>query len=113
MEIVGCSIVRESNGLALSSRNSQLSKRLREEASLIFKTLMTVRDQFGTKNVDLISDWVELQFKDHPDMDLEYFTIVDDQLLRPLGNQVKEKKYRAFIAVYAEGIRLIDNVALN
>ena len=113
VQIIGCDIVREESGLAMSSRNSRLSKRLRIEASYIYKVLKTAKSQFGMKSARSVTDWVNEQFKSHPDLELEYFVIADSNSLKPIKKKEKGKKYRAFIAVYAEGIRLIDNVALN
>ena len=112
-DIIGCSIVRENSGLALSSRNERLSKRLRNEASFIYKTLKSAKAQFGMKSAQKVTNWVYDQFKGHPDLKIEYFLITDDQKLKPVKRKSKSKKYRAFIAVYAEDIRLIDNIALN
>ena len=113
VEIVSCSIVREANGLALSSRNARLSKRLRNEASFIYKSLKSAKVQFGMKSARSVTEWVYDQFKGHPDLSIEYFVIADDQKLQPVLKKIKGKKYRAFIAAYAEDIRLIDNIALN
>ncbi len=113
VEIIGCDIVREENGLAMSSRNKRLSKRLRKEASFIYRNLKTAKKQFGTESASSVTGWVEEQFSSHPDLELEYFVIADSSTLKPVQRKRKDKKYRAFIAVYAEGIRLIDNVALN
>jgi pantoate--beta-alanine ligase len=46
-------------------------------------------------------------------MELEYFQIADVETLTPIKTRQENSKYRAFIAVYAEGIRLIDNIAMN
>ncbi len=113
VEIVPCSIVREDHGLALSSRNSRLSNRLRMEASFIYQVLRTAKAQFGMKSAGKISEWAKKQFKVHPDLELEYFIIADSEKLRPVMRKSKNKKYRAFVAAYAEGVRLIDNIALN
>ncbi|NAS12596.1 pantoate--beta-alanine ligase [Poritiphilus flavus] len=113
IEIMGCPIVREPSGLAMSSRNERLPKRLRKEASFIYKTLQAAKVKFGTESAIEVSDWVDNEFNIHPDLELEYFEIADAETLRPIRRKQKENKYRAFIAVYAEGIRLIDNIALN
>ena len=113
VEIIGCAIVREANGLAMSSRNERLSKRLRNEASFIYKTLKSAKVHFGMKSAQKVTKWVYDQFKGHPDLNIEYFLITEDQKLRPILRKNKSKKYRAFIAAYAEDIRLIDNIALN
>lgn len=113
VEIIGCPIVREPSGLAMSSRNERLSKRLRKEASFIYKTLQSAKIKFGTESAIEVADWVEKEFEHHPDLELEYFEIADAESLKAIRRKQKENNYRAFIAVYAEGIRLIDNIALN
>lgn len=113
VEIIGCPIVRESNGLAFSSRNERLSKNMRNEASFIYKTLKTAKKIFGTKSANNVKDWVIEQFDNHPDFELEYIEISQAKTLKPIIRKQKNKKYRAFVAVYAENVRLIDNIALN
>lgn len=113
VSIIGCPIVREPSGLAMSSRNERLSKRLRIEAYMIPRILKAAKEQFGTKSVTEIVAWVEQQFESHPDLKLEYFTIADEDKLLPVKRKSKNRKYRAFIAVYAGEVRLIDNLALN
>ncbi|MFS4445752.1 pantoate--beta-alanine ligase [Maribacter sp. 2307UL18-2] len=111
--IIGCPIVREPSGLAMSSRNERLSSELREEASFIYKTLCSAKARFGTKSAQVVTEWVERQFEEHPDLELEYFMISDIEKLRPVQRKRRNKKYRGFIAVYAKDVRLIDNIALN
>ncbi|WP_089886695.1 pantoate--beta-alanine ligase [Kriegella aquimaris] len=111
--IKGCPIVREANGLAMSSRNERLSNSLRKEASFIYKTLQNAKKKFGTKSAKYIMDWVVQEFHDQPNFELEYFEISDIETLTPIQKKQQHLKYRAFVAVYADGIRLIDNIALN
>ncbi|AKA34794.1 pantoate--beta-alanine ligase [Flagellimonas lutaonensis] len=113
VEIIGCPIQREANGLAMSSRNERLPKEVRQRAGFIFETLKTAKRQFGMKSADYLRKWVKDQFKANNDFDLEYFEITDEEKLAPIQRKRKNKKYRAFIAVYAKGVRLIDNIALN
>lgn len=113
LEIVPCPIEREDNGLARSSRNERLSKSIREKAGFIHEILKTARTKFGTENASFIAEWVEQQFDENGFFELEYFQIADIETLLPLKEKVKDKKYRAFIAVFAEDVRLIDNMALN
>lgn len=112
-EIIGCPIVRESNGLAMSSRNERLSKTTREKAAFIYKTLQTAKTKFGMKSAKYVSEWVEAQFKKHSIFQLEYIKIADVSTLKSTHRKQKNKKYRGFIAVYVEDVRLIDNIALN
>lgn len=113
VNIVPCPIVREHHGLAMSSRNERLSETMRLKAGFIYKTLQTAKEKFGTKSALKIKEWVSKQFLSEENFELEYFEIADTETLSPLKRKIKNKKYRAFIAVYAENIRLIDNIALN
>ncbi|MDO1502368.1 pantoate--beta-alanine ligase [Winogradskyella maritima] len=113
VEIIGCPIYRADDGLAMSSRNERLKPEYRDVAPFIYQTLQTAKEKFGTKSARKVAEWVERQFKKHPLLKLEYFTIADTETLRPLKRKSNKKNYRAFIAVYAGEIRLIDNIALN
>ena len=96
----------------MSSRNEKLPKRLRKEAAMIHKVLKTARNHFGTKSAAYVKKWVANEFKEHPDFKLEYIEITDELTLTPLKRKRKGVKYRAFIAVYIGGVRLIDNIPL-
>ena len=111
--IIGCPIIREANGLALSSRNERLSKTDREEAAFIYSTLKAAKKRFGTESALKVKGWVSRQYLGNPNLKLEYFEISEARTLRPMTRKRKNKKYRAFIAVYIAGVRLIDNIALN
>ena len=60
-----------------------------------------------------IYTYVEEFFDNIPEIKLEYFTIAESKILQPVKEKIKNKKYRAFIAVRLNGIRLIDNMELN
>lgn len=112
VQVIGCPIVREKNGLAMSSRNERLSTELRQEASFIYQTLNEAKIKFGTKSALEVVNWVKKQFEKNQKLKLEYFQIADIATLQPLKRKLKNKKYRAFIAVFADDVRLIDNIAL-
>lgn len=111
--IVACPIVRESDGLAMSSRNRKLTKRLRNQAHFIHDNLLTAKKLFGTKSVQEILAEIKVSFDAHPDFDLEYVAIAEEDRLKPIEEAEEGKKYRAFIAAYLGGVRLIDTIALN
>lgn len=113
IEIIGCPIVREPNGLAMSSRNERLPKELRDQASFIYKTLLAAKALFGMKSATKVMDWVKNKFDSQSAFNLEYINITEQETLNPVKRKHKNKKYRAFIAVYVDGVRLIDNIALN
>ena len=113
VNIVGCPILRESNGLAMSSRNERLSEKDKQFASIIYKTILEAKKQFKTKSALAISQWVSKQLNATPDAQLEYFQIADEATLLPCIRKNKDKQYRAFIAVYINKTRLIDTISLN
>lgn len=113
VNIIGCDIYREPDGLAMSSRNVRLTEEQRKEAPLIYKTLKEAREMFNSNSVVTVKEYVEEVFKKNKILDLEYFEIADATSLKPALSKEKGVKYRGFIAVFAGKIRLIDNIALN
>ena len=111
--IIGCPIYRESNGLAMSSRNERLSAKERENASIIFEILNQAKTLFGTESATTVTDFVTKAFEKYPDFELEYFEIADEDTLLPCLIQGEDKNYRAFIAVFVNKIRLIDTISLK
>jgi len=112
VKIIGCPIYREDDGLAMSSRNERLTKEHRAVAPFVYKTIKQAKTEFGTKNVLEVMAWVENEFKKQPLLALEYFEIADEDTLLSIQNREEKQKYRAFIAVFAGEIRLIDNISL-
>ena len=113
IEIIGCPIFRELDGLAMSSRNERLTPAYRKAAPFIFEILQKVQQKFDIKNAVEITNWVKEMFDKHPILELEYFTIANESDLKTLTNEIqKNQTYRAFIAVFAGDIRLIDNIDL-
>jgi len=113
VKIVGCKIHRETTGLAMSSRNERLLPEYKKAAPFIFRTLQEAKKKFGTKSATKVTEWVKKQFEKNQLLELEYFIIADIETLKPVKRKSQSKKHRAFIAVYAGEIRLIDNIALN
>ena len=113
ISIIGCPIIREKSGLAMSSRNKRLGMNQLKEAPLIYKTLLEVQEKFNDLTVSKLNDLVENRFSKNPFLELEYFEIANEKTLKTVHVKRKDVNYRAFIAVFAGGIRLIDNIALN
>ena len=113
VNIIGCSTLRDKNGLALSSRNNRISLSSIEIASNIFKNLNFVKSNFNKLSIGNLTEKVTLNINLFDQMKLEYFVIADEDKLTPTTVVNVQKKYRAFIAVFVDGIRLIDNIALN
>lgn len=113
VNVIGCPIFREPNGLAMSSRNERLTAKERNDAAVIYQTLQTAKTRFGTENAQAVTDWVTETFENVAGFDLEYFEIADEATLKPADQKIGDQKYRAFIAVFVNKIRLIDTISLN
>lgn len=113
IEVVGCPILREENGLAMSSRNQRLSDKQFKNASIIYKTLMEVREKFEKMSIDQLNHMVAERFLQNPDIKLEYFEIANEDTLKAATHKNGTVNYRAFIAAYVGEVRLIDNMPLN
>src|SRR5690606_9696766 len=112
-DIIGCPIEREPNGLAMSSRNERLRSGTRADAGIIHQGLVTAKNHFGMENAERIKDRVRSLIEERPGVEVEYLEISDEADLRPMAQVEPGHTYRAFIAVYADGVRLIDNLRLN
>ena len=110
-KVVRCETVRDYDGLALSSRNSKLSFSSKKMATNLFKALNFAKEKFNTLDVVEIEKKIIEQMTAHSEIKLDYFIIADEEKLEPsiLKNNLK---YRAFIAGYISGVRLIDNIKL-
>lgn len=113
VEIIACPIYREKSGLAMSSRNERLSTESREKAAFIFKTLQRAKKLFATKSAKEVTKIVKEAFKKRKEFTLEYFEIADEETLNICKRKDKNKKYRGFIAVFIDNIRLIDTIVMN
>ena len=110
IEIVGCPIIRESDGLALSSRNARLSSLERENALKISDTLFKSRTFAATHTVSETLQFVEEAIKKAPGLDLEYFEIVDGYKLQRIESWDETPYAVGCITVFCGEIRLIDNI---
>ena len=113
VKIIGCPIVREASGLAMSSRNKRLDNEALNEATLIYKTLTEVKDKFQKLAISELNTLVKNKFSNNKALSLEYFEIADVSTLKTALEKKENTKYRAFIASFIDGVRLIDNMALN
>jgi pantoate--beta-alanine ligase len=111
VNIIGCEIYRESNGLAMSSRNERLTTSQRSKAGIIFETLNQAKKMFEIEIAEEVTDWVTGKFRLQSEFELEYFEIVDEKSLLPCTIKEQNVNYRAFIAVFADKIRLIDTIS--
>jgi pantoate--beta-alanine ligase len=112
VEIVPCPIIREENGLAMSSRNERLTPAERLEAALIYQTLKMVKIKSGFDTVKEVKEYVARQFRKHKHIKLEYFEIVDMYTLQPIKTWAQSNTVIACIAAWVGNVRLIDNIIL-
>ncbi len=110
IDIVSCPIVRENDGLAMSSRNVHLDKKSRAAAPFIYATLQKAREKKKELDPANLKIWVKEAFEKQAMMQLEYFEIVDDKRLQPVKAWKDKVNKVACIAVQINGIRLIDNL---
>ena len=113
VKIVGCGIIREDSGLAMSSRNQRLNSAAILEATFIYQQLLWAKRRFTSMALPKIKEAVTEAFKSNPSFELEYFEIAEATTLSAHSERKKNKKYRAFIAAKIDGVRLIDNLAMN
>lgn len=113
LEVHGCPIYREQDGLAMSSRNARLTAKQRKEASFIYATLKKAAALLKKDTIENVVTWVENEFQENPILALEYFTIADVVTLQTASKKEIGKTYRGFIAAFAGEIRLIDNIELS
>jgi pantoate--beta-alanine ligase len=113
VKIVGCETQREKSGLALSSRNNKLTSNSKELASNIFKNLTFIKSNISNYSIDELIKTATHNINSFDQMNIEYLMIADEDKLVPTNSIKFKKKYRAFISVFVDGIRLIDNIALN
>ena len=110
LEIVGCPIVREEDGLALSSRNARLSSDERENALNISRTLFKSRTFAATHSVSETQKMVEDAIAAAPGLRLEYFEIVDGNTLQKIGDWNETSYAVGCITVFCGEVLLIDNI---
>jgi len=113
LTIVTCPIIRENDGLAMSSRNTRLSKEERKLAPFIYETLVHASELMDALSPSQLKEWVILQFKKQSTLELEYFEIVEDKGLMPVVKWDEEVNKVACLAVLLGGVRLIDNLIFD
>jgi len=113
IQIVACPIVREADGLAMSSRNVLLSPEERSVVSGIYKTLSVVKDLSATKPLAELIDFALDSISKIKGMSPEYFEIVDAQTLLPVTKMNDAESIVACTAVKIGKVRLIDNMILK
>lgn len=112
LTIVPCSIIRESDGLAKSSRNTLLTPAQRAAAPHIYKTLCKAVELKGKYSPKEVAAILAKEIDENPELETEYIEIIDADTLRPVENWNDAENLRLWCAVYARPVRLIDNIGL-
>lgn len=110
IQIVGCPIQRETDGLALSSRNSLLSPGERQTALHISQTLFDSLNYAKDHTLEETKQFVENSIIQKEGLELEYFEIVDGNTLQPIDSWDRSSYIVGCITVYCGNVRLIDNI---
>ena len=113
VEIVPCPIVREPDGLAMSSRNVLLSPGERNEATKISRVLFAAEKMAPKVSLSEIKKWVTDTINSSTRLDVEYFEIVDPGKLTPREKWGTKRQLIACIAVRVGKVRLIDNIRIS
>lgn len=111
LQIVPCPIVREEDGLAKSSRNVRLSPEAREAAPSIYHALTDSTQYAQNHTVAETQQFVIDYINAHPEMEVEYYQIVDGITLMPVNDWSDSDYIVGCVTVYCGGVRLIDNIA--
>ncbi|MBQ5875066.1 MAG: pantoate--beta-alanine ligase [Alistipes sp.] len=113
VEIVECPIIRDEDGLALSSRNTLLTKEHRAAAPHIYATIKQCAEKMQTMTPAELSAWVTAEVESHPLLKVIYFQAVDALSMQQVAEWSESGRIQGCIAVQAGDIRLIDNVRIK
>jgi pantoate--beta-alanine ligase len=113
VELVICPIIRDEDGLALSSRNSRLSPEGKKKALVISRALRAVNNDFPQVTPEILKQKAVQIIHEEPGVKLEYFAICETRTLTEAATIEEGKQYVALAAAWVEGVRLIDNMLLN
>ncbi len=110
IELVACPIIREESGLALSSRNTRLSKEDQLVAANIYRIMREAKALRMKMSVEELRSRVVEQINAFDILEVEYFEIVDSDTLLAISEWKAKQNIRACITVYCRSVRLIDNL---
>ncbi len=111
--IVPCAIVREDNGLAMSSRNERLSPENRQKAAIIYQTLQEIKQNYTLHTPQEWVNYFSEKINAIDDFTVEYLLFADENTLQPVTSWESTRAVRAFTSVFCNDVRLIDNVSVT
>ena len=112
VNIVSCPIVREPDGLAMSSRNARLTSEERAEAPIIHKALSGVKENYSWFIPDGVKQLVRGEIAENHLFRVEYVDVVDAETLLPFEDWMDVEHAVVCVAAYIGSVRLIDNIIL-
>lgn len=113
ISVIASPIIREEDGLAMSSRNLRLDPSIREKADILYKTLLSVKDKVDrSMDLNYLENWA-MEHMRIPDFQPEYFKIVNAKNLQNVDTWEDASSIIACTAVWAGDVRLIDNMFLK
>ena len=108
-----CPIIREEDGLAMSSRNRRIMPEHRPQAAVIYQTLLQLKQDFNTQPLPTLKKQALNQLESVPEITVDYFEVVNAQTLDPASNPDDAENIIALVAVNIGGVRLIDNMFMK
>ena len=112
LEILSCPIIREDDGLAMSSRNIHLSPTDRQHALILSKALLHVQENYAKSDINQLLEEAQAMIKATPGVELDYFTVANGETLLP-SNDKSAAGLVALVAAKVGETRLIDNILLS
>jgi pantoate--beta-alanine ligase len=113
LKIIIVPTIRESSGLAMSSRNMRLSEPEKKTATLIYQSLLSIKNQFNNIDFNILTESIKQKLLESGFEKVDYVTICNAKTLEPVSVFEKEIKLVALIAAFLKGVRLIDNLLLT
>lgn len=111
LELVICPTLRETNGLAMSSRNQRLTETEKQIAPKIYQIISEAKNSLlEGESMTKVKNWVDEQFTSIPEFKLDYFEVSDLDTLQPIEKLTETGKNVICVAVYLGAVRLIDNI---
>jgi len=111
VKVIGCPIVREPSGLAMSSRNMRLSPKEKDKAAQIYQGLMWAATHWARLGPAELEAAVQRHLQKH-DLEVEYVAVADEENLQRINKWSSAHHARCFVAVWCGDVRLIDNERL-
>ena len=114
IKMIICPTIRAENGLALSSRNSLLSKKAKKNISIIYDSLLFAKQNFYKFSAKELKKIIKSNIEKNQGFLLEYFELRCSKTLKICNQENNQNSScRAFICVIADGVRLIDNLLIH